>query len=74
MQQNTFYNKLIFKTKVVFLWITIKLLYGLNRFTVEGMENNASFSLLKSNFINLENLVGAKVTRIRTFAKLGIPK
>ncbi len=37
--------------------------------SVEGMENNASFSLLKSNFINLENLVGAKVTRIRTFAK-----
>ena len=39
MQQNTFYNKLIFKIKVGFLWVAIKLLYGLNRFTVEGMEN-----------------------------------
>ena len=43
MQQNTFYNKLIFKTKVLFLWITIKLLYGLNRFTVEGMENITNY-------------------------------
>ena len=37
--------------------------------SVDGLEDNASFSLLKSNFINLENFVGAKVTRIRTFAK-----
>jgi|MDSZ01.1.fsa_nt_gb lambda family phage minor tail protein L len=37
--------------------------------SVEGLEENASFSLLKSNFINFENFVGAKVTRIRTFAK-----
>ncbi len=51
MQQNTFYNKLIFKTKVVFLWITIKLLYGLNRFTVEGMENITSLSKKNRSFV-----------------------
>ena len=37
--------------------------------SVEGLEETSSFSLLKSNFIQLENFVGAKVTRIRTFAK-----
>ena len=37
--------------------------------SVDGLEETASFSLLKSNFINLDNFIGAKVTRIRTFAK-----
>ena len=36
---------------------------------VEGMEESSAFSLLKSNFISYENLIGAKVSRIRTFAK-----
>ena len=36
---------------------------------VKGMEENSAFSLLKSVFISYENLVGAKVTRVRTFAK-----
>ncbi len=39
MQQDTFYNKIIFAIKVRFLWLAIKLLYGLNRFAVEGEEN-----------------------------------
>jgi lambda family phage minor tail protein L len=37
--------------------------------SVEGLGDTTTFSLLKSNFINLENFIGAKVTRIRTFAK-----
>ena len=36
---------------------------------VAGMEDNPAFALLKNNFISYENLIGAKVTRIRTFAK-----
>lgn len=39
MQQDTFYNKIIFAIKVRFLWLAVKLLYGLNRFAVEGEEN-----------------------------------
>ena len=39
MQQDTFYNKILFAIKVRFLWLAIKLLYGLNRFAVEGEEN-----------------------------------
>ena len=34
---------------------------------VEGLEE--PLSMMKKSFIELENLVGAKVTRIRTFAK-----
>ena len=37
--------------------------------SVEGLEETGTFSLLKSNFIHLENFIGAKVTRVRTFAK-----
>ena len=51
MQQNTFYNKLIFKIKVGFLWAAIKLLYGLNRFTVEGMENITKLSNKNESFV-----------------------
>lgn len=36
---------------------------------VEGMEESQAFALLKSNFISYENLIGAKVSRVRTFAK-----
>lgn len=35
----------------------------------EGIDKLDGFSLLKSAFIDLENLIGAKVTRIRTYAK-----
>ena len=51
MQQNTFYNKLIFKIKVGFLWAAIKLLYGLNRFAVEGMENITKLSNKNESFV-----------------------
>ena len=51
MQQDTLYNKLIFKVKVCFLWLTIKLLYGLNRFTVEGIENITKLSNKNRSFV-----------------------
>ena len=47
MQQNTFYSNLLLSIKTVFLWSVIKLLYGFNRFTVEG-ENNIN-ALTKNN-------------------------
>jgi len=38
--------------------------------SIEGLDQeNSAFALLKKDFIHLENFVGAKVTRIRTFAK-----
>ena len=51
MQQNTFYNKFVFKIKVGLLWLTIKLLYGLNKFTVEGMENITNLSNKNRSFV-----------------------
>ena len=51
MQRGTLYNKLIFKIKVGFLWLTIKLLYGLNRFTVEGIENITKLSNKNRSFV-----------------------
>ena len=47
MQQKTFYNKFLLSIKTVFLWIVVKLLYGFNKFTVEG-ENNIN-TLIKNN-------------------------
>ena len=47
MQQNTFYNKLLLSIKTFFLWATVKLLYGFNKFVVEG-ENNIN-ALTKNN-------------------------
>ncbi len=47
MQQNTFYSKLLLSIKTIFLWTTVKLLYGFNKFTVEG-ENNIN-ALIKNN-------------------------
>jgi len=51
MQQNTFYSRFVFATKVHFLWLVVKLLYGLNRFTVEGMENITSLASRNRPFI-----------------------
>jgi len=47
MQQNTFYNNFLLSIKTAFLWAVIKLLYGFNRFAVEG-ENNIN-ALTKNN-------------------------
>ena len=47
MQQNTFYSKFLLSIKTAFLWMLIKLLYGFNKFTVEG-ENNIN-ALTKNN-------------------------
>ena len=47
MQQNTFYSKFLLSIKTAFLWAVIKLLYGFNRFAVEG-ENNIN-ALTKNN-------------------------
>ena len=47
MQQNTFYSNFLLSIKTAFLWAVIKLLYGFNRFAVEG-ENNIN-ALTKNN-------------------------
>ena len=51
MQQDTFYSRLVFAIKVRFLWLVVKLLYGLNRITVEGAENIKSLSRQNKPFV-----------------------
>lgn len=51
MQRDTFYTRLVFAIKVRFLWFVVKLLYGLNKFTVEGTENITSLTNQNKAFI-----------------------
>ena len=51
MQRDTFYTRLVFAIKVRFLWFVVKLLYGLNKFTVEGIENITSLTNQNKAFI-----------------------
>ena len=51
MQQNTFYSKFLLSIKTFFLWAVVRLLYGFNKFTVEGEKNIDALTKNNQSFI-----------------------
>ena len=67
MQQNTFYSKLFLSIKTIFLWTMVKLLYGFNKFIVEG-ENNINALIKKNQSFILVSWHGKILTVFHYFA------